>query len=79
MLRWKYCWVISPAGCTYETHGTLQIRWVTALPNVGSNINSLNYWATLNQCCIKFAQLTLFAFLMSYWVNYCQWLVKFCP
>ena len=39
---------------------TLQIRWATAVPNVGSNINSLNYRATFNQCCIKFAQLTLF-------------------
>ena len=25
-----------------------------------ANINSLNYWATITQCCIKFAQLTLF-------------------
>ena len=38
----------------------LQIRRATALPNVGSNINSLNYWAPFNQCCIKFAQLTHF-------------------
>ena len=32
---------------------------------VGSNINSLNYWATFNQCCIKFAQLNLF-----WWVSW---------
>ena len=34
----------------------MQMRWATALPNV-SSVNSLNYWVTFNQCCIKFHEL----------------------